>query len=199
MADEQVKLLPCPFCGMVDYLEKPIYGPERKEMTGVTCPCCGARGPVEYDLQTAVNNWNRRVPAVGQSAPSEVVQILGEVLNEERSRIEKLMEGWRETSFTYKRYVHEIARVNAALAWLNSLTQEGATNGTHNNLGEHFNKLRDRVEKGKRDTLLQTIAALAIDSSISTAVRIEGLEMAQHLVGALLETLKEEQEEGNTK
>lgn len=50
--------------------------------------------------------------------PTDVLQVAIECIDSERSATANMMDTWKETSDTYKKYAAEIARYETALAWL---------------------------------------------------------------------------------
>ncbi|MDE8747557.1 Lar family restriction alleviation protein [Providencia stuartii] len=55
---DQVKLLPCPFCGN-DEVELNYSRWDGEDMFVIHCDCCGATQPEDYQ-DTAVRVWNQR-------------------------------------------------------------------------------------------------------------------------------------------
>lgn len=52
------RILPCPFCGASHHTLQREQGLTHMPKVQVRCCGCGARGPLDFDVDRAVDAWN---------------------------------------------------------------------------------------------------------------------------------------------
>ena len=118
---DDVKLLPCPFCGATQAEdEHDLYGvwvegnDHDDRIYHVRCWCCGSRGRETGDRDQAIVTWNTRTPS-----PDHVI------MREALELIVAAGKGYRDSGWGYYSDGYGAARIEAAEIAREALSHKG--------------------------------------------------------------------------